>query len=54
MHICTQRDFWTDEGSWRSVIYDQLMTLGTSFERLDIETGSKCFPEPTTLHAGRV
>ncbi|KAJ5222800.1 uncharacterized protein N7469_009040 [Penicillium citrinum] len=54
MHICTQRDFWTDEGAWRSVIYDQLMTLGTSFERLDIETGGKCFPEPTTLHAGRV
>lgn len=52
MHICTQRDFWLDERSWRSVIYDQLMTLGTSFERLDYDTGGKCSLRLNPLHAG--
>lgn len=39
MHICVQPDFWADERSWQSVIYGQLTTLGTSFERLNNETG---------------
>ncbi|CAI7653897.1 unnamed protein product [Penicillium bialowiezense] len=49
--ICTQPDFWQDPIRWKSTIYHQMMTLGTSFERLDSQTTGMVERMESVVHA---
>lgn len=41
LRICTQEDFPYDKQQWQSMLRFQVMSLATSFERLDYETACK-------------
>lgn len=40
LRICGQDQFW-NHAKWATVLNDQLRTLGTRFERLDLQTAGK-------------
>ncbi|PSN66885.1 hypothetical protein BS50DRAFT_377225 [Corynespora cassiicola Philippines] len=40
LRVCGQDRFWEDE-MWPNFMHDQLMTLGTRFERLDLQTAGR-------------
>ncbi|KAF9873874.1 hypothetical protein CkaCkLH20_08608 [Colletotrichum karsti] len=40
LRVCGQDEFWLHE-QWQTVLNDQLMSLGTRFERLDLQTAGR-------------
>lgn len=50
MEICTRPDFWQDPGRWKPTIYHRMMTLGTSFERMDNQTAGKYWKVKLYIH----
>ncbi|KAL3476992.1 hypothetical protein BJX99DRAFT_257894 [Aspergillus californicus] len=43
LRICTQDGFWLDGERWTTILRSQVLSLGTSYERLDYETAGEFY-----------